>query len=215
MKKNFYVTCYLNKSHPGYEAGMEKAEEVNCIALEEGGVGSLKAMDELLNQAISQTDRELYALCSVERLDGDYLSLEERKALRAVSEALVIIRTLAQQPMTEAKQAAIHDLADAFHNIPDHLATIGQHREANAFLLDAGIERARTVYHQHGFRSQHLPPFEPSPAAEIESPPPSDFMALIGAYPGRLLANFFKPTEVKPHDELGQNQLDKGDSKKL
>lgn len=196
MKKSFYVTCYLNKSHPGHAAGIEKAAEVNRIAAEEGGVKSLEAMDELLNQVMSPADLEMYALCSVEHPDSDNMSAGERDALRAVSEALVIIRTLAQQPMTKAKQSAIHDLADAFHNIPAHLATFGQQRELNAFLLDAGVKRAQAVYHQYGFRSQYLAPVDPTQTnAESEKPAPSDFLTRMGNYPARMMANFFKSTE--------------------
>lgn len=196
MKKSFYVTCYLNKSHPGYAAGIEKANEVNRIAFEEGGVKSLEAMEELLKQAVTPADLEMYALCSVEHPDSDNFSSDERDALRAVSEALVIIRSLARQPITKAKQSAIHDLADAFHNVPAHLATFGQQRELNAFLLDAGVKRARAVYHQYGFRSQYLASVDPTETtAESEKPATSDFLTRMGNYPARMMANFFKEKE--------------------
>ncbi|HYD60521.1 MAG TPA: hypothetical protein VEC35_09215 [Noviherbaspirillum sp.] len=44
------------------------------------------------------------------------LNNKERDALKAVSEALVKIRELANAPMTAKSQRAIFDLADAFHN---------------------------------------------------------------------------------------------------
>lgn len=86
------------------------------------------------------------------------LSKQESDALKATSEALVTIRALASKPVTEESRQIILALAEAFHNIPMHAAMPTAQREANAFLLAAGIEQARQANKRHGLNSNHLAP---------------------------------------------------------
>ena len=83
---------------------------------------------------------------------------QEIDALKATSEALVTIRLLATQPVTEESRQVIVALADAFHNVPDYAAMPAAEREANAFLLAAGIQRAQQVIKRHGLSSNYLAP---------------------------------------------------------
>lgn len=86
------------------------------------------------------------------------LNKQESDALKATSEALVTIRSLASKPVTEESRQVIMALADAFHNIPDYAAMPAAQREANTFLLTAGIKRAQQVNQRHGLNSNHLAP---------------------------------------------------------
>ncbi|NTB05884.1 hypothetical protein [Agrobacterium tumefaciens] len=81
----------------------------------------------------------------------------EQIALRAASEAFVLIRLLTVRAMSPESWKIIHDVADAFHNVPDHCAAPAQQRTANAFLLESGLRRAIDAYNKHGLASQHLP----------------------------------------------------------
>lgn len=85
------------------------------------------------------------------------LSETEQSALRAASEAFVLIRMLASRPMTSDAQQIIRDMADAFHNIPAHCAGPAEQRQANAFLIEAGIRNAIRAHNKHGLASSHLP----------------------------------------------------------
>lgn len=128
----------------------------------------------------------------------DNLTIEERSALRAASEALTLIRQLARGPITEESQAVIHDLAEAFHNIPEHFAGSGEQRSANAFLLKLGIEQAQIAYRHHGLKSQHLAPLpitveRSAPATQQKS----DMMQQHGHLPARIFAKLFKPTDKR------------------
>lgn len=86
------------------------------------------------------------------------LKTHERDALKATSEALATIRSLASMPVTEESRQVILALAAAFHNIPEYSAGSGAQREANAFLLAAGVEQARQANKLHGLTSSHLAP---------------------------------------------------------
>lgn len=85
------------------------------------------------------------------------LNETEQAALRAASEAFVLIRMLASRPMTSEAQQVIRDMADAFHNIPAHCAGQAEQRQANAFLMEAGIRDAIRAHNKHGLASSHLP----------------------------------------------------------
>jgi hypothetical protein len=82
---------------------------------------------------------------------SDTLSKTEQIALHGASDALVLIRSLASAPITPESQKAIHDLADAFHNVPGHCAGQKQQREANTFLVDAALSNGAKTCLQHGF----------------------------------------------------------------
>jgi hypothetical protein len=85
------------------------------------------------------------------------LNETERTALRAASEAFVLIRMLTARPMTPEALKAIHDMADAFHNVPDYCAMPAQQRAANSFLLEAGLRHGIDAFDKHGHGSCHLP----------------------------------------------------------
>jgi hypothetical protein len=95
------------------------------------------------------------------------LNKQEREALKATSEALVTIRSLASKPVTEESRQVILALAEAFHNIPDYAAGSGAQREANAFLLAAGVEQARQANKHHGLTSSCLAPLKPGKPADL------------------------------------------------
>lgn len=84
------------------------------------------------------------------------LNDRERLALQLTSEALTTIRRLATRPITREGQQAIHDLADAFHNIPALAAGGPESRDANRFLLDHTLADAPEVYRRHGLTSHHI-----------------------------------------------------------
>lgn len=79
------------------------------------------------------------------------LNEKERIALHGVSEALVLIRNLAAAPFSTESLKIIHDLADAFHNVPAHCAGPEQQRDANAFLIEAAMRNAAKTCLDHGF----------------------------------------------------------------
>lgn len=85
------------------------------------------------------------------------LNETEQTALRAASEAFVLIRMLTARPMSPEGWKIIHDMANAFHNIPDYCAVPAQQRTANAFLLESGLRQAIDAYNKHGLASRHLP----------------------------------------------------------
>lgn len=85
------------------------------------------------------------------------LSKTEQSALRAASEAFVLIRRLTSQPLSREGRQVIHDLADAFHNIPEYCAGSVDDRKETAFLLEAGISDAIEANKKHGLSSRHLP----------------------------------------------------------
>jgi hypothetical protein len=85
------------------------------------------------------------------------LNETERTALRAASEAFVLIRLLTSRPMTPDAWKAIHDMADAFHNVPEYCAGPAQQRAANSFLLEAGLRHGVDAFDKHGLASSHLP----------------------------------------------------------
>lgn len=85
------------------------------------------------------------------------LNETEQSALRAASEAFVLIRMLASRPMSSEAQQIIRDMANAFHNIPAHCAGSVEQRQANAFLIEAGIRDAISAHNKHGLASSHLP----------------------------------------------------------
>jgi hypothetical protein len=124
------------------------------------------------------------------------LTIEERNAHRAASEAFTLIRQLARGPITKESQTIIHDLADAFHNIPEFFAGPFEQRSANAFLLKSGIEQAQMAYRHHGLKSQHLPPLpikveDIAPATQQKA----DLIQQYGNLPARLFTKLFKPTD--------------------
>ena len=81
----------------------------------------------------------------------------EQTALSAASEAFVLIRMLTAGPMSPEAWKIVHDMADAFHNVPDYCAGPAQQRIANAFLLESGLRMAIDAYNKHGLASRHLP----------------------------------------------------------
>jgi len=85
------------------------------------------------------------------------LNETERTALRAASEAFVLIRMLTAGPMTTEAWKVIYDMADAFHNVPDYCAMPAQQRVANSFLLEAGLRHSIDALDKHGLGSHHLP----------------------------------------------------------
>lgn len=126
----------------------------------------------------------------------DHLTHEERTALRAATEALTTIRQLTSRgPVDDTTRAVIHDLADAFHNIPEHCAGEPEQRAANSFLLKSGIEQAQINYRHHGLKSRILPPLSlvvARPAAPPQNQ--SDLMKQYGHLPARMFSQLFKPT---------------------
>lgn len=87
----------------------------------------------------------------------EVLSETEQTALRAASEAFVLIRMLTARPMSTEAQQIIHDMANAFHNVPEHCAGGAAQRKANAFLIEAAVRDAAKAYNKHGLASKHLP----------------------------------------------------------
>lgn len=134
------------------------------------------------------------------------LNDEERRALRAAAEALVIIRQFSRGPISEENRKIINDLADAFHNIPELCAAPAAQREANSFLLRSGIEQAQIAYRHHGIRSSHLPPLsiEVKQAIVVEGQT-SSLVEKFGHLPGRIFAQLFKPVGTK---QGGANVVD-------
>ncbi|MEM8515382.1 hypothetical protein RCH14_004743 [Massilia sp. MP_M2] len=85
------------------------------------------------------------------------LNETERTALRAASEAFVLIRMLTARPMTPEAWKVIYDMADAFHNIPEYCAGPVQQRAASRFLLEAGLRQGVDAFDKHQLVSHHLP----------------------------------------------------------
>ncbi|UIF89420.1 hypothetical protein [Cupriavidus sp. UYPR2.512] len=89
------------------------------------------------------------------------LTEKQLQALRIAHAALVEIRVLAMAPVTPATMGAIHDLADALHNVPADVArqledptlanTIGQ-------TIDHDIEAAAGVFKRAGLSMGAFPP---------------------------------------------------------
>lgn len=90
-------------------------------------------------------------------INPEALNETEQTALRAASEAFVLIRMLTARPMSSEAWKVVHDVADAFHNVPEHCAAPAQQRAANAFLLESGLRRAIDAYNKHGLASRNLP----------------------------------------------------------
>jgi hypothetical protein len=85
------------------------------------------------------------------------LNEAEQTALRAASEAFVLIRMLTARPMTPEAWQVVHDMANAFHNVPEYCAGPAQQRAANSFLLEAGLRQGIDAFDKHGLGSRHLP----------------------------------------------------------
>ncbi|GAB2880973.1 hypothetical protein GCM10027277_57570 [Pseudoduganella ginsengisoli] len=85
------------------------------------------------------------------------LNETEKSALRAASEAFLLIRMLASRPMSGEAQQIIRDMADAFHNVPVHCAGSVEQRQANAFLIEDAIRDAIRAQNKYGLVSSHLP----------------------------------------------------------
>ncbi|MDQ1817789.1 hypothetical protein RBA41_31260 [Massilia sp. CCM 9210] len=88
---------------------------------------------------------------------SEALNETEQTALRAASEAFVLIRMLTARPMSPEAQQIIHDMADAFHNVPEQCAGGAEQRKANAFLIQAAVRNGVKAYNKHGLASRHLP----------------------------------------------------------
>lgn len=71
MMQSFYVTCMLDELHPSYQNGAEAAELVNLVAMEEGGVRSHTAMEELIRQCVRSEDIETFMLRPAESVAKD------------------------------------------------------------------------------------------------------------------------------------------------
>ncbi|VVE16229.1 MULTISPECIES: hypothetical protein [Pandoraea] len=89
------------------------------------------------------------------------LTEKQTQALHITQAALVQIRCLARQPLTPTTIAAIHDLADALHNVPRWLTwrPKGLNPE-NVFdeELNRDLETAVGVFEREGFPMFAFPP---------------------------------------------------------
>jgi len=80
----------------------------------------------------------------------DALTEQEHVALRFLAHSLIQIRLLTRdlkRPLTAEVQRAIHDLADAWHNVPAVVAD----RSDKSSLIDGGIQEASAVYAREGW----------------------------------------------------------------
>ncbi|MGF6603300.1 hypothetical protein P3T23_008054 [Paraburkholderia sp. GAS448] len=93
------------------------------------------------------------------------LTEKQVQALEITQAALVQIRILARQPVTPKTMAAIHDLADALHNVPHGVTRRAENSNlANMFdeELDQDVATAVGVFRREGFPMFAFPPDIPS-----------------------------------------------------
>lgn len=79
---------------------------------------------------------------------------QEFVALQFLADTLIRIRLLTrngEQPLSAEAQRTIHDLADAWHNVPRVVAE----GSGLDFLINSGIQQATAVYQRVGWPSQY------------------------------------------------------------
>ncbi|PNE59651.1 hypothetical protein A8H39_00435 [Paraburkholderia fungorum] len=104
------------------------------------------------------------------------LTEKQVQALKITQDALVQIRALARQPVTPKTMAAIHDLADALHNVPNGVTRRPDNPDL-AVLFDEELKR--DVEGAVGvFRREGLPMFNFPPDVEIRD---TDFSAYVAS----------------------------------
>jgi hypothetical protein len=89
------------------------------------------------------------------------LTVKQVQALKITGDALVQIRRLARQPATPQTMAAIHDLADALHNVPRGVTRRPENPNLATMFddeLDRDIESAASVFRREGLPLCNFPP---------------------------------------------------------